>query len=42
MKCIKKDGKIKRVRDKEARELVEDKGWIFIPKSEWKSNRKKK
>jgi hypothetical protein len=42
MKCIKKDGKIKRVRDQEARKLVEDNGWIFIPKKEWKSSKIKK
>ena len=42
MKCIKKHGEIKRVRDEEARTLVEEQGWKYCPKSEWKELRDKK
>lgn len=35
-KCIQKGDEVKRVRDDEARELVDNKGWKYIPKSEWK------
>jgi hypothetical protein len=44
MKTLKhiENGKIRRVEDKEAYFLTEGKNplWGFIPKSEWKSNRK--
>ena len=33
VKCIKKGDKVKRVRDKEARQFVADDGWEFISKS---------
>lgn len=36
MKCIKKHGKIKRVKDDVAHSLVMDDGWEYCPKSEWK------
>jgi len=36
MKCVKRNDKIKRVKDKEAYELVEAQGWKYCPKSEWK------
>lgn len=36
MKCIKKHGEIKRVRDNDARNLVATQDWSFCPKSEWK------
>lgn len=36
MKCVKKHGKIKRVNDEVAEELVNDKGWEYCSKSEWK------
>jgi len=35
MKCVKKDGEIKRVSNEKAAELVEA-GWEYCPKSEWK------
>ena len=38
MKCIKKHGVIKRVSDAEAINLVNEKGWEFCPKSEWKKS----
>jgi hypothetical protein len=37
MKTIKKDGKIKRVTDKNADTLVAKNGWSFCPKSEFKA-----
>jgi hypothetical protein len=36
MKCIKKDGKVKRVSDEKAFELVHKEEWAFCPKHEWK------
>lgn len=36
MKCIKKHGKIKRVHDDQARVMVEEQGWDYCSKSEWK------
>lgn len=41
MKCIKsKDGEIRRVSDSDADNKVLIHGWVFVPKSEWKSLRK--
>jgi len=38
MKCIKnKEGEIRRVADKDADLKVKNYGWVFIPKSEWKT-----
>lgn len=38
MKCIKsKEGEIRRVADKDAELKVSNFGWVFIPKSEWKT-----
>jgi hypothetical protein len=37
MKCIKKDGEIRRVSDVDADNKVKVHGWSFIPKSEWKT-----
>jgi hypothetical protein len=39
-KCVKKGDKVKRVRDDVARELVDNQGWTYIPKSEWKRLKK--
>ena len=36
MKCIKKEGVIKRVKDDVAKIAVEENGWKYCPKSEWK------
>ena len=36
MKCIKKHGVIKRVKDAEAIVAVNEKNWEYCPKSEWK------
>lgn len=41
MKCIKKHGEIKRVRDKEADKMVSERGWDYCPKREWKKKGKK-
>ena len=38
MKCIKKDNLIKRVADNIAVDLVENKGWSFTSKKDWKMN----
>lgn len=40
MKCIKhiKTGEIRRVKDEVAHDLGK-KGWVYIPKSEWKAAR---
>jgi hypothetical protein len=39
MKCIKsKDGEIRRVSDVEADNKIKIHGWVFVPKSEWKTN----
>jgi hypothetical protein len=37
MKCIKKDGEIRRVSDVDADLKVKVHGWLFVPKSEWKT-----
>ncbi len=37
MKCIKKDGEIRRVSDVDADNKVKVHGWSFVPKSEWKA-----
>ena len=37
MKCIKKDGEIRRVSDVDADLKVKVHGWTFAPKSEWKT-----
>lgn len=36
MKCIKKDGKIRRVKDAKAFGMVHGAGWAWCPKNEWK------
>ena len=36
MKCVKKDKTIKRVSDKEAARMVQDQGYEYCPKKEWK------
>ena len=42
MKTIKKDDKIKRVKDEMADKLVSQNGWQFCPKSEFKALNKDK
>jgi len=38
MKCIKNQtGEIRRVADKDADVKVKSYGWVFVPKSEWKT-----
>jgi hypothetical protein len=37
MKCIKKDGEIRRVSDVDADLKVKVHGWTFAPKVEWKN-----
>jgi hypothetical protein len=37
MKCIKKDGEIRRVSDVDADIKVKVYGWTFAPKAEWKT-----
>jgi hypothetical protein len=37
MKCIKKDGEIRRVSDVDADNKVKVHGWAFVPKAEWKT-----
>jgi hypothetical protein len=37
MKCIKKDGEIRRVSDVDADLKVKVHGWTFAPKVEWKT-----
>jgi hypothetical protein len=37
MKCIKKDGEIRRVSDVDADNKVKVHGWTFAPKAEWKT-----
>jgi len=41
MKCIKKNGEIRRVRDPLARIEVALEGWEYCPKSEWKETKNK-
>jgi len=39
MKCVKNEkGDIKRVSDEFAGDLVDNKGWVYVGKSEWKEN----
>ena len=40
MKCIKRDGEVRRVSDDEAMAKVES-GWSYCPKEEWKALREK-
>jgi len=37
MKCIKKGVEIKRVNNDVANMAVKENGWVFCPKSEWKT-----
>ena len=37
MKCIKKGDEIRRVSDVDADNKVKVHGWVFVPKSEWKT-----
>jgi hypothetical protein len=37
MKTVKKGSEIKRVKDIEAEKLVKSNGYVYVPKSEWKS-----
>lgn len=39
MKCVKKEGQIKRVSDKLAQDLVAGGDWKYCPKSEWKGSK---
>lgn len=41
MKCIKKHGEIRRVWERDAKKLVEESGWAYCPKSEWKMKTRK-
>lgn len=42
MKCVKKDGKkIQRVSDSKAMILVDELGWAYCPKHEWKEQERK-
>jgi hypothetical protein len=41
MKCVKKEGKMKRVKDEIALTLTTKLGWEYCPKSEWKASEKK-
>jgi hypothetical protein len=36
MKCVKKDGEVRRVSEEQAVRMVTTQGWAFAPKSEWK------
>jgi len=42
MKCIKKNGKIRRVNNDLAHNLVDSDGYKFCSKQEWKEQKKKK
>ncbi len=43
MKCVKKGTqKIKRVSDSQAMDMVDNKGWDYCPKHEWKAQNKEK
>jgi len=42
MKCVKKGKEIKRVTDSKAIEMVEEHGWVYCPKHEFKEQNKKK
>jgi len=35
MKCVKKNDKVRRVKDEKASDLV-DNGWAYCPKTNWK------
>jgi len=37
MKCIRKGDLVRRVKDQEAISLVDNKGWKFCPKEDWKA-----
>lgn len=39
MKTISKDGAIRRLSDLKAEKLVNNGGWKYVPKSEWKKTR---
>lgn len=39
MKTVKKDDKVRRVKDKAAVKMVANEGWQYCPKSEWKKVR---
>lgn len=39
MKCIKKGEEIQRVTDDKAKQLVEEHGWNYCPKHEWKAKK---
>lgn len=41
MKCVKKHGEIKRVSNEKAEVMVDEKGWEYCPKHEWKNQRDK-
>jgi len=41
MKCLKRNGKVIRVGDKKAMDLI-NKDWEYCPKHEWKDQRKNK
>jgi len=38
MKCIEKHGDVKRVSDEVAADMVDNKGWVYCPKSKWKES----
>jgi len=42
MKCVKKGEEVKRVRDEKASELVDNHGWKYCPKEEFKQLKKEK
>jgi hypothetical protein len=42
MKCVKKDLRIRRVSDSQAIDMVDNHGWKYCPKHEWKEQEKKK
>ena len=37
MKCVKKNKVYKRVSNEEAKKLVEEEGWKYAPKHEWRA-----
>lgn len=38
MKCVKKDSNIRRVLNSEAHRLVDNEGWSFCTKTEWRAS----
>lgn len=42
MKCVKKGNEIVRVKDDKAKNMVEEKGWVYCPKSEYKEYKNEK